>query len=70
MSYSSFTDTTSSKSINGIGVSSVCDFAKNASLLLTLALYRPWINYHCDINYDPFLYLEENDKLYGTCPML
>jgi alpha 1,2-mannosyltransferase len=28
------------------------------------AICRPNIRYHCDINTDPFLFMEENDKVY------
>ena len=28
-------------------------------------LDRPNVNFFCDTDYDPFLFLEENDKVYG-----
>ena len=27
---------------------------------------RPDVHYHCDVSYDPFLYMQENQKIYGT----
>ena len=26
---------------------------------------RPEVRYYCDVNYDPFVYMEENNKIYG-----
>ena len=28
--------------------------------------FRPNIHYHCNINYDPFRFMQENNKIYGT----
>ena len=28
-------------------------------------LSRPEVRYYCDVNYDPFVYMEENNKTYG-----
>ncbi|KAI0086054.1 glycosyltransferase family 15 protein [Irpex rosettiformis] len=27
--------------------------------------FRPDVHFHCDVNYDPFVYMEENDKTYS-----
>ena len=27
---------------------------------------RPGVDFLCNTNYDPFLYMEDNDKVYGT----
>lgn len=32
---------------------------------LTLHPNRPDVHFHCDVTYDPFLYMEEHDKTYG-----
>ncbi len=29
-------------------------------------LARPGVRYFCDLDYDPFVYMEENDKIYGS----
>ena len=29
-------------------------------------LCRPNVHFHCDINYDPFVYMHENNKTYGS----
>ena len=29
---------------------------------------RPDINYRCEIDYDPFLYMQDNNKTYGRSP--
>ena len=26
---------------------------------------RPDVHFHCDTSYDPFLYMEDNNKVYG-----
>jgi hypothetical protein len=28
-------------------------------------LFRPDVKFFCDLDYDPFLFMEENKKLYG-----
>ena len=32
---------------------------------LTIAR-RPDVKFFCDIDYDPFIYMQENEKVYGT----
>jgi len=32
---------------------------------LYLRCHRPDVHFHCDINYDPFLFMEKNKKVYG-----
>lgn len=34
--------------------------------MLTLADFRPDVHFHCDVNFDPFLYMQSNNKTYGT----
>jgi len=29
--------------------------------------FRPGVHFHCDINFDPFVYMHENNKTYGSC---
>ena len=31
-------------------------------------LKRPDVHFHCDILFDPFRYMEENNKVYGSLP--
>jgi hypothetical protein len=33
--------------------------------LAYLSAHRPNVHFHCDINFDPFVYLHENNKTYG-----
>jgi len=33
---------------------------------MTNALDRPDVHFHCDINKDPFLFMEDNNKTYCT----
>lgn len=28
-------------------------------------MFRPDVYFHCDIDFDPFLYMEDNNKVYG-----
>lgn len=28
---------------------------------------RPDVRYFCDLDYDPFLFMEDSNKVYGTC---
>ena len=28
--------------------------------------FRPDVHFHCDVDFDPFLYMEDNKKVYGT----
>ena len=37
-----------------------------ASNVLICMLARPGVRYFCDLDYDPFVYMEENDKIYGS----
>lgn len=30
---------------------------------------RPNVDYFCDMNYDPFQYLNQNNRTYGECPV-
>ncbi|KAH8990426.1 glycosyltransferase family 15 protein [Lactarius hatsudake] len=32
---------------------------------LALTLRRPGARFHCDVNFDPFLFMQENNKVYG-----
>jgi len=27
---------------------------------------RPEVRFHCDVNFDPFVYMHENNKTYGS----
>lgn len=29
-------------------------------------IFRPDVHFHCDIDFDPFLYMEDNGKVYGV----
>ena len=31
-----------------------------------LLIYRPDVHFHCDVDYDPFLYMEDHNKTYGA----
>jgi len=33
--------------------------------LLTITL-RPDVTFFCDLNFDPFLFMQDNEKVYGT----
>lgn len=33
---------------------------------MSLHLCRPGVNFLCDTDFDPFIYMEENDKVYST----
>jgi len=28
-------------------------------------VFRPDVHFHCDVDFDPFLYMEDNKKVYG-----
>lgn len=34
--------------------------------LTSLCVPRPDVHFHCDIDFDPFLYMEDHNKTYGA----
>lgn len=30
-----------------------------------IVIFRPHVTFYCDLNYDPFLYMQDNKKKYG-----
>jgi hypothetical protein len=34
--------------------------------LLTMTLKRPDVRFYCDLDYDPFLIMQDQNKVYGT----
>ena len=39
-------------------------FFHNLYFILIFHLFRPHVQFHCDILYDPFKFMEENKKIY------
>ena len=68
---SSFINTTWCKSIGGTGGSSrLHGFWSRIVKRALTHLPSPGVRFHCNINYDPFLYLEDHDKIYGMSFLL
>jgi len=40
------------------------------SMIFTLVSGRPDVHFHCDVNYDPFLFMQEQNKIYGKDSIL
>ena len=56
-----------SKTSGTIGASSMSSFSANHSnSALMITLFRPGVHFHCDVNFDPFVYMHENNKIYGS----
>jgi hypothetical protein len=56
-----------SKISGTIGVSSESPFHTNhIHPCAHLILCRPHVHFHCDVDFDPFTYLRENNKTYGS----
>jgi hypothetical protein len=59
------------KSSGTIGASSTSSLSCRQFTHAYLISYRPHVHFHCDVNFDPFTYLRENNKTYGlflSCP--
>ena len=53
------------KSSGTIGVSSASSLSYRQLIYARLISCRPHVKFHCDVNFDPFTYLRENNKTYG-----
>lgn len=62
---SSSSDTHYYKSSGIIGVSSAFYLSYQQPTHNYVILCRPHVRFHCDVNFDPFTYLRENNKTYG-----
>ena len=53
------------RNTGGIGASSVwTPFFHNFFFMFIFFLFRPGVQFHCDILYDPFIFMEEHKKIY------
>ena len=49
-----------------IGASSAFSFSRRSFTLVHLTSCRPEAHYHCDVDFDPFTFMRENKKKYGS----
>lgn len=52
-----------------LGLSKFCFDLSLAMVLTRGRNQRPDVKFFCDVPYDPFVYMQENDKVYSECRM-